>query len=450
MMNTSMSRIERAYYSAFFLAVLICWSPFKALAYVAPFLVVIMVLWSSANWRIACKVFGWFGAWIVLMIFHSIIQFQFFVSSAILSLITYGTALVIIAIPAELVAGRKLWDRIFKLVIPLVSLEAVLGILQAIYGAFESGSFDIANGDRVAGTIHIAFAPDFGFGNSMFAINFAFLLLAVAGAVAHESRKNYRVLILGGLALVLASVVHVLVFLLAAITGSILIFKPAFLLRKAFLRPIIAMVLCGLVFLTANLASLPYVVNTMAESPRALVLAAVFLDMPLDYPAMSVVGLGPGQFSSRASMISTGLYFGGPDNPKPVPGLSLIMPRPVRDYLIDIWSYAATNPDLGSTQQPLFSWLSIYGEFGAPVLLALFAIVLILLFKVRSRVTPETQLLAIFFGAGVLFLLLLGAQENYWEVPQAILLGVMLLKVMYGRLIAIASESSRPVVPAQA
>ena len=36
--------------------------------------------------------------------------------------------------------------------------------------------------------------------------------------------------------------------------------------------------------------------------------------------------------------------------------------------------------------------------------------------------------------AGILFLALIGLQETYWEVPQAILIGLLLLKAMYARL----------------
>jgi hypothetical protein len=38
-------------------------------------------------------------------------------------------------------------------------------------------------------------------------------------------------------------------------------------------------------------------------------------------------------------------------------------------------------------------------------------------------------------GTGIVLLALLGVQENYWETPQAILIGAILLKAMYAQLV---------------
>jgi hypothetical protein len=43
--------------------------------------------------------------------------------------------------------------------------------------------------------------------------------------------------------------------------------------------------------------------------------------------------------------------------------------------------------------------------------------------------------MAVAAGAGLIFLLLLGLQENYWEVPQAIFVGVLLNQVMLANLL---------------
>jgi hypothetical protein len=58
--------------------------------------------------------------------------------------------------------------------------------------------------------------------------------------------------------------------------------------------------------------------------------------------------------------------------------------------------------------------------------------------------------MAISVGTGSVFLLLLGFQENYWEVSQAIFVGCMLLKVLYANVVYATEASPAVAVPAVA
>ena len=41
------------------------------------------------------------------------------------------------------------------------------------------------------------------------------------------------------------------------------------------------------------------------QTPRSKITMEAFADLPAEYPAMPLIGLGPGQFSSRAALIGT-------------------------------------------------------------------------------------------------------------------------------------------------
>jgi hypothetical protein len=196
----------------------------------------------------------------------------------------------------------------------------------------------------------------------------------------------------------------------------------------------------ALLFLSANLKSLPAVFSDLkgGDHPRAEIIRRVFVEMPADYPEMPIIGLGPGQFSSRAALISTGLYFGGITNPRTLPFLRDQISIPSEDYLLDLWVAASDTARYGesSTAKPFFSWVSIYTEFGGFVLLGVFLYVWVLLRRMKSHAKSlDQKWQAVAAGSGLLFFLLLGFQENYWEVPQALLVGLMITQVIYANIV---------------
>src|SRR5690606_23750128 len=176
--------------------------------------------------------------------------------------------------------------------------------------------------------------------------------------------------------------------------------------------------------LRTNLGHVPTFARVMlaGQYPRAVVVERMMTEAPDEYSMMPVLGLGPGQFGSRAALLGTGMYFGGVVNPRPLPLVPTGMSEPFRRYALDQWLAASANPAFGSTHQPFFSWLSVYTEFGAVGFGALVVLVAGLLFRMKAAVRDDRdRIQAMAVGAGVIFLFLLGLQENYWEIPQAIL-----------------------------
>jgi hypothetical protein len=435
-----MSLYQKAYYQAFIISLLICWSPIKILAYTAPLVALGWFILMTKSSIVLRNFLIWIFLFSSIISLHVIFNFNFVLFSALLSILTYSSFGFIFAIPSHYLAGPDLLRSMLRTIQWVVLFEGALGILQAIYGFTINKSFDAGNGDFVQGTINLSFQTGLAFSNPMYAVNMTLLVLGLFTYFI-LARKGFLSFCIGCIALIVASVVHVLVFLFTAILLSLLIFRPAILKSTASLVIISTLLVIvptlSFIVLYSNFQSFSAIYEGAArgDSPRVQVTERTFATMPTQYPLMPYIGLGPGQFSSRAALIGTGLYFGGPSDPTPLP-LPKAMPHALEKYLLDLWLIAASNKFYGSTQQPFYSWLSVYTEMGAPIFLIIPVIGLALILKVKSKVENyQQEVMAIAFSIGIIFIFLLGLQENYWEVPQAIFLGCMLLKVMYACII---------------
>lgn len=438
-MTDKLTSFQKAYYWAFVLSLLVCWSPLNVLAYVVPFLIIAWMLMATRSGVLTVRTCLWLSGWGLLTLLHGLIDQDFVWSNALLALATYAAFGFAFAIPGKRLANKALLEKMLRWVVVFVVVEAIWGIAQAMYGFTQTGSFDLANGDFVEGTIHPSLRPELAFSNPMYAANMAFMLLFLLPR-ALRGRSLFQFMI-GSMALILSSVMHVLLFMFSGLVITFFLYQPYLRRRTAalvgtailFVLPAIAYAL-----LTTNFGTTTAFVRQVlaGEVPRSQAIKRAFVDMPVNYPYMPWIGLGPGQFSSRAGLISTGLYFGGLQNPRSIPLLPQQISKPQESYLMDLWYWHDSVPHYGSTQKPYFSWLSVYTEFGLFALLAAFALALGVLWRLRTHVTSlASRTLAVSVGAGIILLVLLGIQENYWEVPQAVLVGLMLIKAEYANLI---------------
>ncbi|HEY6034982.1 MAG TPA: hypothetical protein VIV58_12000, partial [Kofleriaceae bacterium] len=82
---------------------------------------------------------------------------------------------------------------------------------------------------------------------------------------------------------------------------------------------------------------------------------------------------------------------------------------------------------------PFFSMLSIYTELGLVGLVAVLGSLVVVIRRVQRRVRerPELHTKGLAFVTGTGFFTLIALQDNYWEAPQAMLIGILLLQVLY-------------------
>lgn len=432
-----MTRFQRAYLGAFFLALVLCWSPVNALGYVAPFAVLIWISAIGNSGTVLFRASMWGCAVLIAIASRALLERGFLAHSGLLWFVTYGAAAFLIAVPSRQIADGRLYERMLRILPYVLVIQGALGITQAVYGAARTGSLDSSNGDFVEGTIHPALWSEQSFSNAIFAANIGFLLLAMIPAVMRW-RRDALALSIGLVVFVLASVVHVLLFWAVAAAAAIALYRPPLprgTLRAAALAVALGLPLLAYRILEKNFALIPVGIELFAETPKATLARLVVTEIPQSAPESRVIGLGPGQFASRASLIGTGMFFGRPDNPTPVPLLPTGMSQLFREHAYPLWMESVSNPFYGSTQQPFSSWLSVYAELGPVVLGALLLSAVVLLMRARRAArSASRRLLAASYGSGIVLLVLLGFQENYWEVPQAILIGCMLLKVQHALL----------------
>lgn len=438
---TELSRLtgtQRAYYGAFALSVVLCWSPWKALAYFAPVLAVLWFIWVSCSRVARRRALWWSFGWLGLVSVYWAFRRGFDLAPALLAFLTYGTLGVLCVIPTKGLGGGRLLGRMVRLVVWVMVLEAVFGIGQAVINAVQRGTFDWSNGDAVQGTIYPGIHSSLSFANSMFAVNMAFMLIALLPASAIGKRWRGTVL-LGLVAFVLASVMHAIFFLAVAFGAGYVLCRPRLRLVKG--KTFLVSTLCALpvltyFFLSANVLTLaPIARQALAgATPRAIVVLDSVTRLPRQYPLMPFIGLGPGQFSSRAALMVSGTYLDSGEK-----SLPLIHPQSspaFRKYLAPLVAQARDPAFGGSTTvKPFFSWLSVYTEFGFPCLIGIFSWVAVILRRVRREALKKNErLLGAAVVAGIVFFVLLGLQVDYWEVPQAILIGALLTKAMYATL----------------
>jgi hypothetical protein len=435
----SQLRYQRAYYHGFVVALLLCWSPSNSLAYLSPALMVAYYLFVTRNGVILRNLTLLVSFWYLWMIAHLPFVHNFAWGSALFSLFTFSAFIPLLIIPTRFLSGEWLMPRLQRWVRVIILLQASLGIVQAYYGFRRTGSFDLGNGDFVEGTIHPWLMAEASFSNPMFAVNMTFLLLFLLPSLLTE-RKHLFVILLGIFVLILASVVHVLLFLGVATALVFLLYAPVLLRRRSgllFMSVAAIAVVTALSLLSTNFSGVGRIFGwtTNAMTPRGMMFQSMVTQVIPKYPYMSLFGFGQGQFSSRASLIGTGYYYGNFETPRPLPLMSEQFSEPFERYALPIWSAMYDRAGFwGSTHQPFFSWLTLYTEFGLVVCLFLLLLVCYLLMHIRGRArTYGEQAMAIALSIGILFVVLLGFQENYWEVPQAIFPGLLILQVMYAR-----------------
>jgi hypothetical protein len=448
------NRYYKAYFYAFLIALVLCWSPSKFLAYFAPWVALSWFLLATRSQKTLRNLIIICLIWLGTVLLASVLTPGFVLHSAALSMLTYGSFIFIAAIPTRFIANHDLTERILAVIRWVVLIQGSWGIVQGISAAIRAGTFDGSVGDNVAGTIRpFGFQPDLS--NPMFAINIAFMLIILLPSLITEGKGKYTYII-GMVALILASVMHALLFLAVAFAIAFVIYYPTIFRRQGGCIMLVGFLIAAVLasnILSNNFAILEnYIQHTLSgRTARAQVIIRAYSSMPQDYPWMPFIGLGPGQFSSRAGLIGTGMYFGSPLNPQPLPLLPEGMSTPFRTHVLDLWlslffdqvgNIVHHSDNTSSTVKPYFSWLSLYAEFGMIgfVIALAFCAWLTLRVKIRTH-TPSQKLTGISFGTAVIFLFLLGIQENYWEVPQAILLGLMLIKIQYAYLIYVDTSS---------
>lgn len=439
-------KYQEMFFIGFILCLIICLSPSNTLAYLSPF---ILLLWLCIVTRDICLIrnlFIFIFCYLLLLVLFIFLSSDFIPGNSLLAVFTYGSFIPILTIPTKYFINKDIFFRMLKILSTIVILESILGIIQGIYGFSKSGSFDLGNGDYIEGTIHPQLYAEGSFSNPIFAIILGISIIFLF--YHYRINKLGRIaLVLGIITFILASVLHaILFFILACISSYILFYvlKPIKIKLNIKFSTVIIIIsivtffIFGKISLSTNIKGIiPNTLWMMSKSPKIEVMNKFYSQTSKDYPLAPLIGLGPGQFLSRASLISTGEYFRirMENRNFKIPFTEITKPFKLFGY--DLWVHSITGPwGRSSLAKPQSSWNAMLTEFGIIGFILSIWFIIFILYKVKMKLyNDEQRVLAFTFGWALIFIFLLGFQENYWETTQTIFIGLLLLKVSYCLLI---------------
>lgn len=438
-----------AFYESFIIALIIVWLPLKAIPYITPIISLVWFIIRANSGRTVIRLITFLGIFLVFICVYFITYKGFILSNAILSLITYGAFIFYIVLPKYFYSPKYNYLKYVKVVKIFLFIETLVGLLQIFISVIlRGGGLDLSAGDVVQGTIKpLAFMGGHaGFGNQMYAINMVFLLLFITPYV-FKYRKNTLLYLLAFIALFLSSVMHVFIAAIVAIVITIIFFRKE-LIPKLNTSHIMGILVFIFVFIfyaisqPSNYYSMFGYINSYSknQSPKVEATFNVFTKVSIQYPTIYMIGLGPGQYSSKAGLIGSGHYFGSFHKPQKILFLPESQSEPFKEYVFKLWE-TSTHPSYGSStmNRPFYSILSIYTEFGTIVFILIVYLVYIKIKSLRKyylfyKYISQDKLLSLisFISAvSILFLLVIAFFENYLETTQAIFVGLLLIKLLY-------------------
>lgn len=423
------------------------------LAYIVPFMAIgwFILIGNSGKslQRLIIAVIIFLFIVVIYYVFYLIVEKSFIIQNSFLFLLTYGSFLFFLVIPPKAILHKLHFKKYMQIIKIFIALQSILGILQiCMYILLNGGNLDAATGDIVQGTLDpLSFLNQQGnFNNQIYTTNLLVLLLFYT-PYAVSSRKGIWVCILGFIAIIFASVWHVLLSFLAAVVIISLYFSHSFI-KLSGTRLLIAGFLLLVIALTAafqpkNFGLINYYYHnvTSFESPKAIVTKESVTELPKEYPWVYFIGLGPGQYCSRAGLIGSGNYFGEFSNPKKLPVLEAKSSKAFEKYIYSKWEEFATNPAIygnSTMSRPFYSILALFVELGYIAFAILSLSIGFLIRKIRrlynlsaAKKNPLTALYALACAILIAFLAFISFFENYLEVSHAIFLGLLLFRYFF-------------------
>lgn len=435
-----MSQFQRIYFYLVVLSLVINFSPFNFAAYILPFFVFFVLMIFDRKRKLISKLILFGLSYVLFCSIHALIRADFSWANSLIFIITSFGLVAVLLIPNDLLASNELYQKLLRVIPWIILFEGLWGLTQVVNGWFLYGTFDSFTGDVVEGTIHPQLLSETSYSNVMFAIQIAFLLLIIAPDL---QRSKYRLhAIVGAIVLIFASVMHVIFMLITSILFVLIFFlirfrsKHSLIIGSGLLIVSVCFLLIVSIVLPQNFQRVQSFSQAffVGDSDKGKMFQRLFSEMPNEYPQLLIMGLGPGQFSSRAGLIGTEKYFGGFKNPRDIPFYEGAQTKPQELFLMDLWTHHYYSKGVGSTQAPHSSWIANISEFGMVPIMIFSIWFTHHLLKMRRKtrfLTTEQKIRAVAISSSILLFFLLGFQENNWEVPQAWFSEMLILKVSY-------------------
>lgn len=443
---SGLNPFESIFYVLFLLSLIVVWSPFKFAAYLAPIVfhgLLILAMAKVSNVTVIARFTILTSLWAVATVVYIALYPDFVAQNSIISFFTLSSFFPLLTIPTSWLRGETLYLRVVKALTVMVVVQSIIGMMQFIYGMVRLGGLARAVGDHVEGTIDLHPAPYAGAATSIYIVNMGLCLIALGILLADGHRRARIPIILGTLSFVLTDRVHVIAIMGAALAVGFVLCRPQ-LGRRGQGVPLVAIACTVVIVILTSIISYQRVGDTSMKLEKTFagknekyeLFRTVLFTLPDHYPLVQVVGLGPGQFCSRASAISAG-YLGTIPPP-----FKFTSSTPFTMHGLWLWKQHYGSRYRGSVERPSSSWFSIISEFGFPFFFLIcgsVAYVILRILRTMRTVTDRRKAFAII--SGILFLFGIGAADFYWEICQSVFVGALTLKLLYANYMRTSAES---------
>jgi hypothetical protein len=429
-----------------YLTLLIHWGPSNALSYGWGFVLLFFVLiakpeWFRVNGPYTKSIIIFTLCFIAIFTLSAAVNFVYGDSSLNnlgWSVFTYGSTiaslLVLIVLPFR--DGDAI--RLFRFNLILTFVQVAIGYMQMLQAqSFESlNPFSVlgpAAGDNFVGTTF-----DWGIGN-LVAIKMSFMaIMFLPFWISERSLKNTVLLMVLLVGWILPSAIYTLLLGFIAIAVFFVGQEVVRTLSVSRMRThiffgLIAGILIGIIFVYTQQENVRYTVESLKQvyttlrnkdivqaSRKMIYYRETLTELPVKYPRVLAVGVGPGNYSSRSAWLVSGDYL--TEQP---PYIKVTPSDIAKRYTIKLWGRRLISDEFkggGSiTNQPFSTWLSVFAEMG---LLGLIALILIFGSIYRALNKGETSAVSAFdrnlnYGLRitVLYVVLLFFVDNIFEWP---------------------------------
>lgn len=395
--------------------------PSKYIYYIAPFLIITFSFFIKLidNKKL-------FFLLIALLI-YIIINYTFSLISGNTYNISGSLIYVLTIIPIIIILSRK------KIHIDKKNIQSTQRILfffiviQFIVVLFQLSQ--TKNWDAITGTYGLF---DYKYGTTITQVFFTFNILCFIIFIFKEKLniKSFLIMLCALIMVALAQSGHQTLFF---IITFLLVFIKKNDFKGLIKISIIGTVLLSLVIIlfpeTLDLGSMWFEKTFYNESPKTLITIDSF-NILKENTKIILFGVGPGQYTSRASLISSGEYISS-TMPDFLTGKSYYFSQ----YVSPLIQLHKQIGEGSAIAQPYYGLLSILMEFGLPiVILFLF----LLTYEVKNllslRKYKEIRILCNYNLFFIFFLLFCSMIENYFEFVQAILVPIYLYILSHGRI----------------
>ena len=429
-------------------SILVYWGPSNALFYGWGFLLLVALALIKTEWispvtrnqkNITICILAFFAVVVISCLVNFLSQ-NTSLNNLLWTLITYGSSFAALHVFLNLPYHEDDIKSIVKFSLIITLLEIVLGYYQMLFGSsFQSFNPFTLNSNEAgaAGDLFVGTTFDVGIGNEVAVKVSMVALLFFPFWVASKSFKNSLLLIFLFIGWLLPSAIYTLfiglsvIFLYFLFKRIVMAFQTLRLSLTIFFTAALVFV-SVLAFMTLQPSNISYVkvlvtrgYNTLTEEHvdnplgKLVYYKETFASLFSEYPHATLIGVGPGNYSSRSAWLVSGAYL---DNqPLYIP---VTPSKAAQNYTLTFWRkefITKAFPDASSiTYQPFSSWLSVFSEFG---ILGLFFFTGVFYFmskiidKVEAR--EDKKLSNFVLGTRIVttYILLLFFFDNLFEWP---------------------------------